>query len=81
MPYAVKVHGSALEYTVKPEPERFLPAAREGLAGASGVLVGSRHTAASLWDAMGDPAKPLQSDLRGRALHRMDGAKQLVDLF
>ena len=23
-PYAVKVHGSALEYTVKPEPERFL---------------------------------------------------------
>ena len=32
VPYAVKIHGSALEYTVKPEPERFLPAAREGLA-------------------------------------------------
>src|SRR3954464_6978260 len=30
VPYAVKVHGSALEYTVKPQPERFLPAAREG---------------------------------------------------
>jgi hypothetical protein len=25
VPYAVKVHGSALEYTVKPNPERFLP--------------------------------------------------------
>ena len=25
VPYAVKVHGSALEYTVKPQPERFLP--------------------------------------------------------
>src|SRR5262245_19884485 len=36
-PYAVKVHGSALEYTVKPHP-RFLPFAREGLKAASGVL-------------------------------------------
>ncbi|HST38930.1 MAG TPA: glycosyltransferase, partial [Conexibacter sp.] len=53
VPYAMKVHGSALEYTVKPEPERFLPFAREGLAGASGVLVGSHHTAASLWAALG----------------------------
>ncbi|MGH2912146.1 MAG: glycosyltransferase family 4 protein [Solirubrobacteraceae bacterium] len=54
IPYAVKVHGSALEYTVKPEPERFLAYAREGLARARGVLVGSRHTAESLWEAMGD---------------------------
>jgi glycosyltransferase involved in cell wall biosynthesis len=53
VPYAVKIHGSALEYTVKPEPERFLGYAREGLAGARGVLVGSRHTAASLWQALG----------------------------
>jgi glycosyltransferase involved in cell wall biosynthesis len=53
-PYAVKVHGSALEYTVKPEPERFLPYAREGLAGAQTVLVGSRHTAESLWEALGE---------------------------
>lgn len=53
-PYAVKVHGSALEYTVKPEPERFLPYAREGLAGAQAVLVGSRHTAESLWEALGE---------------------------
>ncbi len=54
-PYAVKVHGSALEYTVKPQPERFLGFAREGLAGARTVLVGSRHTAESLWQALGDP--------------------------
>ncbi len=53
--FAAKVHGSALEYTVKPEPERFLPYAREGTAAASGVLVGSRHTAESLWSAIGDP--------------------------
>jgi glycosyltransferase involved in cell wall biosynthesis len=52
VPYAVKIHGSALEYTVKPEPERFLAPAREGLAGARGVLVGSHHTAASLWRAL-----------------------------
>ncbi|HXM86114.1 MAG TPA: glycosyltransferase, partial [Solirubrobacteraceae bacterium] len=55
LPYAVKVHGSALEYTVKPEPERFLPFAREGVGAASGILVGSHHTAASLWRALGDP--------------------------
>jgi glycosyltransferase involved in cell wall biosynthesis len=53
VPYAVKVHGSALEYTVKPHP-RFLPHAREGLAGARGILVGSRHTGESLWAAMAD---------------------------
>ncbi len=52
VPYAVKVHGSALEYTVKREPERFLGYAREGLAPARGVLVGSHHTAASLWRAV-----------------------------
>jgi glycosyltransferase involved in cell wall biosynthesis len=51
-PYAAKIHGSALEYTVKPEPERFLPYARVGLEGARGVLVGSRHTALSLWRAL-----------------------------
>ena len=51
-PYAVKVHGSALEYTVKPQPERFLGFACEGLAQARTVLVGSRHTAESLWRAV-----------------------------
>jgi glycosyltransferase involved in cell wall biosynthesis len=54
VPYAVKVHGSALEYTVKPEPGRFLPFAREGVRDAGGVLVGSRHTATSLWRTLDD---------------------------
>ncbi len=58
VPYAVKVHGSALEYTVKRDPERFLPWAREGLARAGTVLVGSRHTAESLWAALRDDGLP-----------------------
>jgi glycosyltransferase involved in cell wall biosynthesis len=49
--FAAKVHGSALEYTVKPHP-RFRPYAEEGMRAASGVLVGSRHTAESLWAAL-----------------------------
>ena len=56
--YAVKIHGSALEYTVKPHPDRFLPLAHEGLERAAGVLVGSRHTAESLWAALDDEALP-----------------------
>jgi glycosyltransferase involved in cell wall biosynthesis len=52
-PFAAKIHGSALEYTVKPHP-RFLPYAREGMEAASGVLVGSRHTAESLWATLSD---------------------------
>jgi glycosyltransferase involved in cell wall biosynthesis len=62
VPYAVKIHGSALEYTVKPHP-RFMPYAREGLADAPGVLVGSRHTAESLWAAMDDPELPARTRL------------------
>jgi glycosyltransferase involved in cell wall biosynthesis len=53
-PYAVKVHGSALEYTVRPHPERFLPYALEGVRTAGGVLVGSHHTGASLWEVLAD---------------------------
>src|SRR6188472_1819533 len=62
VPYAVKVHGSALEYVVKPHP-RFAPYAAEGLAPARGVLVGSRHTAESLWAAMDDPGLPARTRL------------------
>ena len=61
--FAAKIHGSALEYTVKPEPERFLPYAREGIDAAAGVLVGSRHTAESLWEAIGDPGLPARTRL------------------
>ena len=63
-PYAVKVHGSALEYTVRPHRERFLPYALEGVRGASGVLVGSRHTAESLWEVLADePELPQRTRL------------------
>jgi glycosyltransferase involved in cell wall biosynthesis len=55
-PYAVKIHGSALTYTVAPHPDRFLPYAREGLEPAGAVLVGSRHTAEGLWEVMDDDA-------------------------
>jgi len=60
VPYAVKIHGSALEYVVKADPPRFEPFAREGLEPARAVLVGSLHTAESLWAAIGG------SDLRSR---------------
>jgi glycosyltransferase involved in cell wall biosynthesis len=63
VPYAVKVHGSALEYTVRPEPERFLPYAREGLEQAGAVLVGSRHTAEALWGVVDDPGLPERTRL------------------
>jgi len=56
VPYAVKVHGSAMEYVVAPHPERFLPAAREGLARARSVLVGSEHIADRLVATLEDPA-------------------------
>jgi len=61
--FAVKVHGSALEYTVKADPERFLPYAQEGMEAASGVLVGSRHTAESLWEAVNMPTLPAKTRL------------------
>jgi glycosyltransferase involved in cell wall biosynthesis len=59
-PYAVKIHGSALEYTVKPHPERFMPYALEGIRPARGVLVGSEHTAGSLFEAL--PEEPTLPD-------------------
>src|SRR3954451_14517148 len=61
--FAVKIHGSALEDTVKPNPERFLPYAREGIDAAAGVLVGPGHTAASLWRALDDPELPAKTRL------------------
>ena len=36
----MKVHGSALEYTVRPHPERFLPYALEGIAARMGCWWG-----------------------------------------
>lgn len=61
-PFAAKIHGSALEYTVKPHP-RFLSYAREGMEAASGVLVGSAHTAESLWETLALPGLPEKTRL------------------
>ncbi|MCW3050829.1 MAG: glycosyl transferase group 1 [Solirubrobacterales bacterium] len=63
VPYAVKIHGSALEYAVKPHPKRFVPFAAEGLSQARTVLVGSRHTAESLWTVMADDDLPARTRL------------------
>jgi glycosyltransferase involved in cell wall biosynthesis len=63
VPFAVKVHGSALEYTVKPQPERFLVFAIEGVAAARTILVGSRSTASSLWETLADPELPKRTRL------------------
>lgn len=63
VPYAVKIHGSALEYTVAPHPQRFLAPARDGVAGARGVLVGSRHTAERLWETLAEPDLPARTRL------------------
>src|SRR5215213_2065399 len=54
VPYAVKIHGSALEYTVRPHLERFLAYALEGIRSANGVLVGSHHTGDSLFEVLAD---------------------------
>src|ERR687894_269719 len=63
-PFAVKVHGSALEYTVRPHPDRFAPYALEGVRAATSVLVGSRHTAESLWEVLPDePSLPERTRL------------------
>jgi glycosyltransferase involved in cell wall biosynthesis len=62
IPYAAKLHGSALEYTVKPYP-RFRPYALEGIAPARTVLVGSRRDAENLWDTVGEPSLPARTRL------------------
>ncbi len=51
--YALKVHGSDLNYTIRPHPERFAPYVEEALDGANGILVGSGHTAADLFSVAG----------------------------
>ncbi len=77
-PFAAKIHGSALEYTVKPHP-RFLLYAEEGMRAAAGVLVGSGHTAKSLWAALPEAPGPPRQDALGtsRGRHRRVSAKDL----
>jgi glycosyltransferase involved in cell wall biosynthesis len=61
--YALKVHGSDLSYTMRQDPERFVPYARDAIAGAAGVLVGSGHTAADLFATVRDPELPERTRL------------------
>lgn len=91
IPYAAKIHGSALEYTVRPNP-RFLPYAREGVAGATAVIVGSGHAARSLWEVVSDPGLPARTSLgppgvdvdefaprtRAAAAHGLAGLRELL---
>lgn len=51
VPYVAKIHGSAMEYIVRPYP-RFLPFALTGVENARAVLVGSRHIAERTWDTL-----------------------------
>jgi glycosyltransferase involved in cell wall biosynthesis len=54
--FAIKAHGSEVSYTVRPNPERFVPYAREGTDVAAGILAGSSHTAAALFEVVPDPS-------------------------
>ena len=58
VPYAVRVHRSALEQTVRPHVWRFGGYARQGLATADAVLVGSGQAAEELWEVMRQPDLP-----------------------
>ena len=59
VPYAVKVHGSALEYTVRPHRERFLPYALRGPRAARAGCWWARATPPrACGRSMDDPALP-----------------------
>jgi glycosyltransferase involved in cell wall biosynthesis len=62
VPFAAKIHGSALEFTVQPNP-RFLPHAEQGMRAAAAALVGSRHTAERLWETLPDLDLPAKTRL------------------
>ena len=88
VPFAVKVHGSDLSYTVIPDLERFGPMARDGARAARGILVGSDHIAERLREAVDEPdvnAKVrlgppgVDTDLFA-AIPREDGPGRLRDL-
>ena len=80
-PFAAKIHGSALEYTVKPHP-RFLPYAYEGMEAAAGrpgrlrphrriPLGGAPRPPKSErqdppWDPPASTSKPFSREARGR---------------
>ena len=63
VPFAVKVHGSDLEYVIAQAPDRFVGAAREGIARAATLLVGSGHTARRMFELLDDPLLPARTRL------------------
>ena len=63
LPFAIKVHGSDISYTVRPHPDRFVPYAREGTDAAAGILAGSSHTARALFEVVPDPSLPERTRL------------------
>ena len=88
VPFAVKVHGSDLSYTVIPELERFGPMARDGARAARGILVGSDHIAERLREAVDEPEVNAKVRLGPpgvdtelfAAIAREDGPERLRDL-
>jgi glycosyltransferase involved in cell wall biosynthesis len=54
-PYAVKVHGSELEYAIRGR-RRLAEAARDSLAGAAAVFAGSQHIVAVTEELLGEGA-------------------------
>ena len=70
VPYAVKIHGSALEYVVRPHPDRFLPLAREG-CGKRAACWWARGTplraSGRFWQTRSFPRAPAWAARRGRA--------------
>jgi glycosyltransferase involved in cell wall biosynthesis len=52
-PYAVKVHGSELEYAIRGRP-RLAAMARDSLAGAAAVFAGSQHIVGVTEELLGD---------------------------
>ena len=54
-PYAVKVHGSELEYAIRGRP-RLAAMAREALAGAAAVFAGSEHIVSVTEELLGEGA-------------------------
>jgi glycosyltransferase involved in cell wall biosynthesis len=70
IPYAVKIHGSALEYTLRRDPDRFLTYADQGVGHAKGVLVGSRHMAERLWEFLPDTRERTRLGPPGVDVHR-----------
>ena len=77
--FAIKVHGSDLSYTVLPHPERFVPLAREGTDAASGVLVGSRHTAEDPWETVATRRSRGPASARPAWTRRVRGSREGAD--